>query len=249
MLFHKKQLIEQSLLLLLCLMPFILRGQIKKKGEDQTKAEPVEQIVKISPISMIDPFGPTFTAYFEQQLRSRKKWTSFETEVGYTFSVTGLSDEAWGYRLRSAYRQYRKNKWKESGNSYLSFALMQRQIFDKGSKFLWRADRNFQQNLDYQLRISQQSAAINWGFMRYFGRNNAFNLDMSIGLGFRRSRILFKGLPDDAITPDVPDIYERNFKKYVGQTTVKDRTHLFYSTALGIKLGYVLQKNILEPKK
>lgn len=249
MTFHKKQLLEQALLLLLFLMPFILRGQIKKKGEDQTKAVPLERIVKLSPVALIDPFGATVAAYFEQQLPSWKKWTSFEQEIGYTLKVTGLSSTAWGYRLRSSYRQYMKNKWKEKGNNYLSIAVMHRQFFDNGTKFLWRADRNYQQNLDYRLMISQQSAVLNIGTTRYFGYQNRYNLDMSIGLGLRRSRILFKGLPDDALTPDVPDVYERNFKKYVGETTVKDRTHIFYNTALALKLGYVLQKNNLSTKK
>lgn len=249
MTFQKKQLLEQALLLLLFLMPFILRGQIKKKGEDQTKAVPLERIVKLSPVAFIDPFGATVAAYFEQQLPSWKKWTSFEQEIGYTLKVTGLSSAAWGYRLRSSYRQYMKNKWKEKGNNYLSIAVMHRQFFDNGTKFLWRADRNYQQNLDYRLMISQQSAVLNIGTTRYFGYQNRYNLDMSIGLGLRRSHILFKGLPDDALTPDVPDVYERNFKKYVGETTVKDRTHIFYNTALALKLGYVLQKNNLSSKK
>lgn len=249
MTFYKKQLSEQALLLLLFLMPFILRGQIKKKGEDQTKAIPLERIVKLNPVALIDPFGPTIVAYFEHQLPNHKKWTSLEQEIGYTFKVTGLNSDAWGYRLRSSYRQYMKNKWKERGNNYMSLAVMHRQFFDKGTTFLWRADRNYQQNLDYHLIISQQSAIFNVGTTRYFGSKKRYNLDMSIGLGIRRSRVLFSDLPDDAITPYIPDVYERNFNKYVGETTLKDRKHIFYTTALAIKLGYVLQKNNLSTKK
>ena len=249
MLSNKKHLFQQTLLLMLLLTPFLLRGQIKKKGEDQTKAVSLERIVKLSPMALIDPFGPTVAAYFEQQLPNRKKWTSLEGELAYTFKVTGMTSEAFGYRFRAAYRQYFKNKWREKGNGYLSLALMDRQFYDKGTQFLWRNDRNYQQNLDYKVTISQQSATINIGTMRYFGYQSRFNLDMSIGLGLRRSHILFKNLPDDALTPVIPDAFERNFKKYVSETTEKERTHFFYNTALAVKLGYVLQKNPLADKK
>lgn len=249
MLFYKKQQTGQFFLFFLLILPCILRGQVKRKGEDQTKDLPLERIVKLSPLAIIDPFGPTFAAYFEQQLPSRKKWTSLEHEIGYTFSVTGLTNEALGYRLRSAYRQYLGKKWKERNNYYLSFALMHRQFFDSGTQFLWREERSYQQNLGYHLRISQQSATINAGTTRYFGKKNDFNLDLSVGLGLRRTRILFKNLPTDAVTPSIPDVFERNFKEYQAETIAKDRVHYFFNSVMAIKLGYVLQKNTLSNKK
>ena len=67
MLFNKLQSLKYSLLILLFL-PTILRGQIKPKGEDQTKGIPQERIVKLSPLAVLDPFGLTFATYFEHQL-------------------------------------------------------------------------------------------------------------------------------------------------------------------------------------
>ncbi len=235
--------------LALCFLPFLLRGQIKKKGEDQTKDVPPERIVKASPLAILDPFGPTLAAYYEQQLPSRKKWTSVESEIGYTFRITGLTNAALGYRLRGSYRQYFKNKWQAKNNNYLSLAAMHRQIFDKGIGFLWREGRSYQQNLDYRLQIAQQSVTLNAGTTRYFGAKDRFNLDVSFGLGLRRTHILFKNLPTDAITPNIPDLFEKNFKEYLSETTLKNRTHYFFNTAIGVKVGYVLQKNALARKK
>lgn len=248
MLFNKLQSLKYSLLILLFL-PTILRGQIKPKGEDQTKGIPQERIVKLSPLAVLDPFGLTFATYFEHQLYKKRKWESLEHEIGYTFRVTGLTKAAFGYRLRTSYRHYLSPKWKEKGNHYMALALMHRQYFDKGSKFLWREDRAYQQNLPYHLGISQQSLTFNIGTMRYFGYKDRYNLDISIGLGFRRSHVSFKDLPADAETPAIPDVFERNFKAYVDQTTEKERTHYYYNTVLGVKLGYVLQKNSLIKKK
>ncbi len=248
MLFNKLQSQKYCLLILL-FMPTILRGQIKIKGEDQTKGIPQECIVKLSPLAVLDPFGPTFATYFEQQLRRKRKWESLEHEIGYTFRVTGLTNAAFGYRLRTSYRRYFSPKWKDKGNHYMALALMNRQFFDKGSEFLWRADRAYQQNLPYRLGISQQSMTFNIGTMRYFGHKDRYNLDINIGLGFRRTHISFKNLPSDAETPAIPDVFERNFKAYVDQTTEKERTHYYYNTVLGVKFGYVLQKNSLIKRK
>ncbi len=245
--FYQQQL--KYVLLILFFLPVVLRGQIKTKGEDQTKGIPQEQIVKLSPLALFDPFGPTFAVYFEHQLYKKRKWESLEHEVGYTFRVSGLTHAAFGYRMRSSYRHYFNTKWKEKGNYYAALALMHRQFFDKGSEFLWRADRGYQQNLPYRLGISQQSLAFNMGTTRYFGNKDRFNLDLSIGLGFRRTHILFKDLPSDAVTPNIPDVFERNFKAYVEQTTLKERTHYYVNTVLGVKLGYVLQTNSLVKKK
>jgi hypothetical protein len=247
--FQKKQHFGQSLVFLLLLTPFILRGQIKIKGEDQTKAVPLERIMKLSPSALFDPFGSTFAASLEHQIHNARRWRSFEHEFGYTPRITGLSSAASGYRLRSGIRQYWKNKCQVTGNYYFSLAAMHRQFFDHGTEFLWRADRGYQQNLSYRMAISQQFALFNFGVTRYLGYKNKFNLDMSVGLGMRRSHLAFKDLPDDALTPIVPDIYERNFKEYVGATTDKTRTHLFFSSAVAVKLGYVLQKNPLMGKK
>ncbi len=247
MLFYQQRL--KHLLLILLFLPFVLRGQIKPKGEDQTKGIPQEQIVKLSPLALFDPFGPTFAVYFEHQLYKKRKWESLEHEVGYTFRVSGLTHSAFGYRLRSSYRRYFSTKWKEKGNHYMALALLHRQFFDKGTEFLWRADRGYQQNLPYRLGISQQSLVFNIGTMRYFGYKDRYNIDLSIGLGFRRTHVLFKDLPDDAVTPNIPDVFERNFKAYIEQTTLKERTHYYMNTVLGVKLGYVLQTNSLVKKK
>jgi hypothetical protein len=247
--YDKKQEFGCVFLFILLLMPFILRGQVKKKGEDQTKSAPLERIVKVSPMAALDPFSSTLAAYFEHQLFSRKKWISLEHEVGYTFNVSGLTTEALGYRVRSSYRRYFTKKWKERGNNYMSLSLMHRQFFDKGSDFLWRDERHYQQNLDYKLRISQQSLTFNIGTTRYFGNKDRFNLDASIGLGLRRSRVLFMNLPTDALTPSIPDIFEKNFKEYLGETTAKDRTHSFFNSVMAVKVGYVLVKNSMATKK
>ncbi len=235
--------------IILLFLPFILRGQIKPKGEDQTKGIPQEQMVKLSPLALIDPFGPTLAVYFEHQLYKKRKWESLEHEMGYTFKVSGLTNAAFGYRLRSSYRHYFSPKWKEKGNHYMALALMHRQFFDKGTEFLWRADRGYQQNLPYRLGISQQSLTFNVGTMRYFGNKDRFNIDLSIGLGFRRTHVSFKDLPSDAVTPNIPDVFERNFKAYVEQTTLKERTHYYVNTVLAVKLGYILQPNSLVKKK
>ena len=248
MLPNKLQSLKYAWLILL-FMPLILRGQIKPKGVDQTKGDPQERIIKLSPLALIDPFGPTFAVYFEHQLYKKRKWESLEHEIGYTFRVTGLTHQAFGYRLRTSYRHYFSPKWKEKGNYYGALALMQRQFFDKGTQFLWRADRGYQQNLPYRLGISQQSLTFNVGMMRYFGYKDRYNIDLSFGLGFRRTHVLFKDLPTDAQTPNIPDVFERNFKAYVDQTTEKERTHYYSNTVLAVKLGYVLQKNSLAKKK
>ncbi|MBL7815388.1 MAG: hypothetical protein JNL70_10265 [Saprospiraceae bacterium] len=229
--------------------PFILRGQIKPKGEDQTKDLPLERIIKLSPLALIDPFGPTIAAYYEQQLPARRHWHSLEVEAGYTFQVAGLTEAAKSYRLRTSYRYYLSSKWKRQRNHYTSIAFLHRQFFDQGAAFVWRENRSFQQNLPYHLRISQQSLTLNIGTTRYFGMDERFNIDLGIGLGLRRTRILFTDLPSDAVTPNIPDIFERNFKEYIEETTVKDRNHLFYSTVLAVKLGYILQKNRLASKQ
>ncbi len=247
MLLHRQRL--KYLWFILLFLPFVLRGQIKTKGEDQTKGIPQEQIVKLSPLALLDPFGPTFAVYFEHQLYKKRKWESLEHEVGYTFRVSGLTHKAFGYRLRSSYRHYFSAKWKEKGNYYIALALMHRQFFDKGTAFVWRADRGYQQNLPYHLSIAQQSLTMNAGTTRYFGNKDRFNIDLSIGLGFRRTHVLFKDLPSDAVTPNIPDVFERNFKAYVEQTTLKERTHYYMNTVLAVKLGYVLQTNSLVKKK
>ena len=249
MLFIYKKLTIFTCGLMLFLTPYIIRGQVKKKGEDQTQNTPLERIVKVSPLALIDPFGFTLAAQFEHQLRHRKKWMSLEHEIGYTFKVSGLNSDAFGYRVRTSYRKYLKSKWRDDGNPYLSFALMQRQFFDQGTELLWRADRNYQQNQDYRSRVSQQSATINCGTTYYFGNDHRFHLDASVGLGFRRSRVLFTGLPDDSLTPKIPARFDSNFAEFVNETTVKDRSHIFWTTVLALKLGYVLQKNSFMSKK
>ena len=90
---------------------------------------------------------------------------------------------------------------------------------------------------------------LNFGTTRYLGNKDRFNLDLSIGLGLRRTHILFKNLPTDALTPSIPDVFERNFKEYLSETTAKDRTHFFFNSAMAVKLGYVLQKNSMASKK
>lgn len=226
---------KYTIFFFVCLSVQILRGQINEDKNDDLPKKRLETILKTSIISPLDPWSQAISVYVEQELPT-KKWQSIELEYGHIYNAYRLSEVAYGHRFRTAYRRYIGEK-EEERNLYISASFSHRRLYDEGIAFLWRRDRQYQQELSYKVRVLQESIALNIGKNSYLGRKQHWLVDISIGLGIRQNRVNFFDMPIDAEPPRLTEFITLDFRN-LSDILKQKSTYYYVSVPIAMKLGY-----------